>query len=275
MMTAIFALFVLGCGEQLHRGRTAGGIAYEVQGAGPAVVLITGSNLDRRMWAAEADWLKARFTVVRYDLRAHGDSDSAKQPFSHVDDLFDVLDHLRIDTAALVGLSAGSTIALDAAVRAPHRLTRIVLAAPAIGGYSPKDRPAFFEPLVAALQAGDYSRAEEVMLASPLLAVPDSSRALVRAMVTENNRLWTIPRELMRAPAQRAVDHLGEIKMPVLVIVGDQDLAAQREQAEILAQRVSGARLVLVRGGGHLVNLTSATEFKRAVLPFLLVIGLP
>ena len=168
MNPALLALMLLaGSAETLRHGRTPAGIAYDVQGTGPAIVLITGSNLDRRMWAAEAEWLKERFTVIRYDLRAHGQSDSPKQAFSHVADLLDVLDHLKIDTTALIGLSAGSTIALDAAVQAPHRVTRIVLAAPAIGGYVPKERAAFFEPLIAALQAGNYSQAQEVMIASP------------------------------------------------------------------------------------------------------------
>jgi pimeloyl-ACP methyl ester carboxylesterase len=53
-------------------GRTRGGIAYDVQGQGPAVVLITGTNLDRRMWTRESGWLASTRTVVRYDLRAHG-----------------------------------------------------------------------------------------------------------------------------------------------------------------------------------------------------------
>jgi pimeloyl-ACP methyl ester carboxylesterase len=108
-----------------------------------------------------------------------------------------------------------------------------------------------------------------VMIVSPLLDVPESSRAIVRTMVTENNRLWTVPRELMRPPAWLAVDHLEEIKIPVLVIVGEKDLAPQREQADVLARRVTGAQLVVVTGGGHLVNLTSAGEFKSVVLPFL------
>src|SRR5687768_18305012 len=102
--------------QPARAGRTKSGIAYDVQGKGPAVVLLTGSNLDRRMWAREAEWLASTHTVVRYDLRAHGASDTAKAPFSHLDDLVSVLDELDIRAAALIGLSAGSTIALDAAL---------------------------------------------------------------------------------------------------------------------------------------------------------------
>jgi 3-oxoadipate enol-lactonase len=270
MIRVAFALTVLlFVPDSVRTGRTKTGIMYDVQGSGPAVVLITGSNLDRRMWTAEAGWLKSQFTVIRYDLRAHGQSDVPTVPFSHVNDLFEVLDDLRIDRAALIGLSAGSTIALDAVLQAPDRIASIVLVAPGISGYSPKERPAFFAPLIAALQARDYGKAAEVMLASPIFEVPDSARALVRSMVTENDRLWTVPRELMKLPDRPAVERLEEIRAPALVLVGDRDLAAQREQADVLGRRISGAHLLVVPGGGHMLNLTSAAAFRDAVSRFL------
>jgi pimeloyl-ACP methyl ester carboxylesterase len=250
-------------------GRIPGGVSYDVQGKGPVVVLITGSNLDRRMWQAEAKWLKPHYTVVRYDLRAHGQSEAPTVSFSHVDDLLALLDTLAIARATLIGLSAGSTIALDTAIQSPGRVERLVLVAPAISGYVPKERPPFFADLVSALQGRDYTRAQEVMLASPLFEVPAGARALVRAMVTENDRLWTVPRELMRAASPPAVERLESVQAPTLVLVGDRDLPAQREQADILARRIAGARASVVPGGGHMLNLTSPDEFRRAVLEFL------
>ena len=107
------------------------------------------------------------------------------------------------------------------------------------------------------------------MLASPLFDVPDASRALVRSMVTENDRLWTVPRELMKGPARPAAERLDEVRTATLVLVGERDLAAQREQADILGRRISGARLVTLAGGGHMLNLTSAAAFKDAVTGFL------
>src|SRR5437773_8538533 len=153
--------------DPIRTGRTVTGIAYDVQGTGPAVVLITGANLDRRMWDAEAGWLKSQFTVIRYDLRAHGQSDVPRAPFSHVNDLFEVLDELHIDTAALIGLSAGSSIALDAALQSPDRITRLVLTAPGISGYSATERPRVFTPLVPAIEAGEYVKAAEVLPPAP------------------------------------------------------------------------------------------------------------
>jgi pimeloyl-ACP methyl ester carboxylesterase len=253
----------------IRSGKTPSGIAYDVQGSGPAVVLISGSNLDRRMWATEAEWLKRQFTVIRYDLRAHGLSDAPASGFAHADDLLSLLDQLRVERAALVGLSAGSTIALDVALQAPGRITRMVLAAPAIGGYVPRARPAFWGDLIAALQARDFPAAQEVLLASPLFDVPEALRPLVRRLVTENDRLWTVPRELMQAPSRPAADRLTEVTTPTLILVGERDLAAQHEQAEALASRIAGATLVVVPGGGHLLNLTSPDVFRRSVTDFL------
>jgi 3-oxoadipate enol-lactonase len=271
LSAASFVLAIAGVLSQegVRTGRTPTGIAYDVQGRGPAVVLIPGSNLDRRMWSADSEWLKRDFTVIRYDLRAHGQSDLPATPFSHLDDLFSVLDDTRTTSAALIGLSAGSTIALDAALHAPQRITRIVLAAPAIGGYVAKEQPAFFADLIAALQARDFTRAQEVMLASPLFDVPEGSRQLVRTMVTDNGRLWNVPRELIKAPARPAAGRLTEVVTPTLVLVGERDLPAQREQADMIKREVPGATVIVVPAGGHMLNLTSPDAFRNAVFSFL------
>jgi pimeloyl-ACP methyl ester carboxylesterase len=107
------------------------------------------------------------------------------------------------------------------------------------------------------------------MLASPLFQVPDASRTLVRSMVTENDRLWTVPRELMKGPARPAAERLDEVRAATLGLVGERDLAPQREQADVLGRRLSGARLMVVAGGGHMLNLTSAAAFRDAGWEFL------
>jgi pimeloyl-ACP methyl ester carboxylesterase len=258
---------VLAAQSATRAGTTTSGIAYEVRGKGPVVALLTGSNLDRRMWAHEAEWLASDHTVVLYDLRAHGQSDTARAPFSHVGDLFDVLDELKIAKATLIGLSAGSAIALDAALRAPDRVDQLVLVGPAPSGYVARERPAFAGDLMAALQARDYKKAAEVLLATPVFAAPPASQALVRQMVTENDRLWTVSRDLMKAE-RPSVDHLNDVKQPTLVLVGENDVA-QKEPASVLGRGIPGARLVVIPGGGHLLNLTSPAEFEREVRAFL------
>src|SRR5918993_3259234 len=169
----IAATFVSSTAAQsIRAGKTTGGIAYDVQGSGPVVVLLSGSNLDRRMWAYETAWLSKTHTVVRYDLRAHGQSDTATAPFSHLGDLIGLLDELKIAKATLIGLSAGAAIALDAALEIPDRVERIVLSGPAPSGYVPKAPMPFTADVIAALKAADYKKVSEVLLATPVFAAP-------------------------------------------------------------------------------------------------------
>jgi 3-oxoadipate enol-lactonase len=268
MRTVVAALLAAILIQDVRSGKTATGIAYDVRGSGPVIVLLTGSNLDRRMWDREAAWLSKTHTVVRYDLRAHGQSDTVTAPFSMLGDLIDVMDALKIQKATLIGLSAGSTIALDAALAIPDRIERIVLAGPAPSGYVPKVQPPFFADLMAALKAADYAKIPDILLATPVFAAPPEAQPLVRRMVTENDKMWTAKRELMQAP-KPAFDRLESVRVPTLVLIGDKD-EFQREPAELLAARIPGARIVRVPGGGHLLNLTSPAEFQTAVAAFLM-----
>jgi 3-oxoadipate enol-lactonase len=267
ILAIVLAFAVTIAAQTRNSGKTKTGIAYDVQGNGPVVLLITGSNLDRRMWTREVEWLSTTHKVIRYDLRAHGQSDTATAPFSNLEDLLTLLDELEITKATFIGISAGSTIALDLALQEPQRVERMVLAGPAISGYVPKEQPPFTASLIAALQASDYKKAGQVLLDTPVFAAPPESQALVRSMVMENDRLWTVPRELVKPPL-RSVDKLEDVKIPTLVLVGEKD-TLQREQADLLARRVPGARLIVVPGGGHLLNLTSPKEFQVAVSSFL------
>jgi pimeloyl-ACP methyl ester carboxylesterase len=268
VVIAIIATSALSAAQPARAGRTRNGIAYDVQGKGPVVVLITGSNLDRRMWAREAGWLASDHTVVRYDLRAHGASDTATMPFRHVDDLFSLLDEIGVQKATLVGLSAGSVIALDAALAAPSRVDRLVLVGPGVSGFRSGAQLPFAAALVAALQARDYAKAGEVLLGSSVFEVPRESQALVRQMVMENDRLWSIPREMLLQVERPAIDRLNEVTRPTLIMLGELD-RFQREEAELLARRVAGARLVVIPNGGHLLNLTSPEEFRAEVSQFV------
>lgn len=249
--------------------RAANGLAYDRAGSGPAVVFIHGAFLDRRLWNREFEALKPRATVIRYDQRGHGESTLPTEPFSHVDDLVRLLDELKIERATLVGLSSGAQIAVDAALTAPKRVERLVLVAGGFSGYVPKETPPFAADLMAAMKAGDFPKAIEVMLGSSIYFAPPGSRGLVRSMVSGNEKLFKFDPRIVRRPEVPAIKRLGQIKAPTLILVGDEDTASIRDQADILAARVPGARLVPIKGGNHLLNLTSPEEFGRHLQAFL------
>lgn len=249
---------------------SATGLAYDLVGSGePLVVLIHGSNLDRRMWDGEVTWLKKEAQVLRYDLRGQGASTYPEEPFSNHADLLDLLDEIGADEVTLIGLSSAAQVALDVALEAPHRVERMVLVSPSLRGYLPDEMPAFFSDLSAALQAQDFKRANEVLLTSSIMSVPLAFKEHVRTMVEENSRLWTIPFSRVEQVSPPALERLEQIQIPTLVLLGEDDLEAIQAQGQLLEGRLINAGLVEIPGGGHLLNMTSPKAFQKAVNTFL------
>ena len=93
---------------------------YEIIGAGPTIVLISGGGLlDHRLWNPQTAGFADGHRVVRYDIRGIGRSTRPDAPFSHSDDLAQLLAALEAAPADIVGLSFGAAIAIDLALDHP------------------------------------------------------------------------------------------------------------------------------------------------------------
>jgi pimeloyl-ACP methyl ester carboxylesterase len=249
-------------------GRSAAGLFYEARGAGEALVFVHGFSLDRRMWEGQMAAFSSSYRVVRYDLRGHGDSAGIEGRYTGYEDLRSVLDALGIGRATLVGLSAGSELAINFAITYPNRVARLVLTAPGLGGYRGARLP-WLQPVLDAAAGGDADTAARLWLKTPLMALIDRNAApTVAAMVMRNARLWTATRtEQPLSPP--AIVRLSAITCPVLVVVGDQDQPHIHDIAKVIVKGVTGATLTVIQRAGHLVNLDTPAEFNAAVAAFL------
>ena len=267
----VLLLIPAAAGAQTRTGTTPTGLYYEVSGAGDPVVLIHAFSVDRRMWAPQIAALERRFRVIRYDLRGHGNSAAPSEPYSPHDDLRSVLDALGIGRATLVGLSAGSTLAIDFAIAYPDRVRKLVLASPGLNGHVPSPPLTWTQPVFQAAGRGDTEDAAKLWAATPIMAVysDPAAAATVKALVMSNLRLWTFRTNPARPLTPPAITRLAEIRSPTLVVLGDKDLPHIKEIAGLLARGVGGARLVTIPGAGHIVNLDAADAFNRSVLAFL------
>src|SRR4029077_17822278 len=129
-------------------GRTAGGIAYDDEGAGEPVVLMHAGVADRRMWAPIVPAPPARRRVIRPDARGFGESLAPTGAWSHHGDLLALLDELGITRAHLVGASIGAGIVTEAALARPTIARSLFLGAP--GGPLFGEAPAELRPIWAA-----------------------------------------------------------------------------------------------------------------------------
>jgi 3-oxoadipate enol-lactonase len=270
IIAAVFLLFAVPSFGQPASGTTASGLFYEVSGAGDPIVLIHAFSVDRRMWEPQIATFDGRFRVVRYDLRGHGRSAAPAGPYTGYGDLKDVLDALGIQRAALVGLSAGSEVAINFALTNPDRVSRLVLASSGLGGYRLPPLP-WADATFKAAAGGDAHAAARLWAQTPIMAVRknESARDTVRSLVGDNWRLWTF-RRTEQPLMPPAITRLAEIKAPVLVLTGGEDLSYITDIAALIAKSVASGRHVVIPGAGHIVNLDAPAEFNEAMSVFLI-----
>ena len=251
---------------------------FEEAGAGPAVVLIHGFTLDTRMWDDQFLPLAVNHRVVRYDLRGFGKSAvPTGERYSHVADLRALLDHLHIEQATLVGLSKGGGVALDFALAHPQRVLGVALIDSILGGFAwSAAGKARDEAVWVAARAGGIAAAKASWLAHPLFAPAMRQPAVAArlAQIIDDYSGWHFfnddPEERMRPPAATRLD---ELTVPVLVLVGDQDLPDFVEIAAIIGAQVPQSRTLVLPGAGHMANMEAPAAVTHALLDFLA--GLP
>ena len=104
-------------------------------GLGAPVVLVHPGVGDSRIWEPVMSRLGARYRVIRYDARGHGESPPATAPYTLLTDLVAVLDQLDVPSAVFVGCSQGGTSSIDLALSQPSRVSALVLVSPGLTGY--------------------------------------------------------------------------------------------------------------------------------------------
>jgi pimeloyl-ACP methyl ester carboxylesterase len=249
-----------------------GELTYHRRGEGPPVVLLHAGGLGSAMWDRQFDLLTRDHTVVRYDARGHGESSPVTGPYSHHEDLRDLLDGLGLDRPALVGLSLGARTAIDFAVAHPDRVADLVLVGPGVSGMKFED-PFILDQLTRIRAATTVDEVAECVLRmwvdgphrSPDEVDP-AVRELCRVLTVHavsSGVFTTMPDEV------HAVDRLGELTARTLVVVGDLDSSDIRAVADLVLASAPRAEEVVVEGAAHLVNLDRPDEFDRALLRFL------
>ncbi len=251
----------------------AGTIYYEVQGKGPAIVLLHGGFGDCRMWNGQFDALAENHQVVRYDQPGFGQSSKPEAAYSPVSVLLLLLDHLGIHKAYLIGNSMGGTLAIDFTLLHPDRIAGIVVVGSGPDGYPiPKEDQDKMNAVFSTAAQKGLPAAVELWLTNPMVAVAMSNagtKELLSKMVNDNSSIFLMrfwPIEKMEPPGMR---RLQEIKTPTLIIVGEKDTPLIRELAGAAASGISGAKQIVIQDADHLPQMERPAEFNKAVLDFL------
>jgi 3-oxoadipate enol-lactonase len=241
-------------------------LAVSVAGEGSFVLFLHGIRGNRCNWAAQLEAFSKGYRAAAWDARGYGESDDhpGALHFEYFSgDVLRVLEHFGAKQAHLVGLSMGGRIARNVALRYPERLKSLSLVSTTPG----------FD----AMTTDDVRRFVTERRSAP---TPESVRRLLgsRAEPGAFEALWesvrTIREESYRKTLEASVAQdrgapIENIRVPTLVVSGDEDTVYPEAQARELARRIPGAQLAMIQGAGHLPNLEQPQRFNKIVMDFI------
>ena len=252
-------------------------LAIAEDGEGPPLLFVHGYCCDQDLWHEQVTICSRSFRCVVYDLRGHGGSSSPPTGYgiqNHVEDLLRVMDTLSIRQAHLVGLSMGGGIALSAALNHPDRVESLVLVSSTVGGLPWEESMwNYFRDFEStARDIGVQQAVDRVWMAGPLFSGVRRYPALVqrlRAMAERFTGANIFDKARYPRPPVPDCDRLSDVHCPTLVVRGKQETPEFTRRAQILATEIPGARLEVVPGAAHFVNLESPVQFHRVLFQFL------
>jgi 3-oxoadipate enol-lactonase len=240
-------------------------IAVASAGRGPLVLFLHGIGGNRHSWTRQVAFFSDGFTAAAWDARGYGDSEDYEGPLDFsalTSDLLRVLDHFKAEKANLVGLSMGGRIARNFALAHPERLSSLVLAntSPGFDTLSPEQVRKFVEER--------RNRTPESMRRM-LGSKADKGAFDVLLKAFHALRKESFVKTLEASVAQDRAAPIEKIRVPTLVITGDEDPVYPPALQRRMAERIPGARFVEFQGCGHLSNLEQPELFNDEVLRFL------
>jgi 3-oxoadipate enol-lactonase len=257
---------------------TSTSLAHDDRGSGPALVFVHGHPFSRRMWAPQLDSLSDAFRVIAPDLPGYGESPprgSIVTMRELADAVVELLDALDVDHATVVGLSMGGLVAMELGLGNPDRVDGLVLAATTAAPVTKEEAETRRRTADQIEAAGILDHALE--MAGRLFGpVARRDPELVGPVLTM--MLGTSPAggaaalrgRTERPPYDRL---LGELRVPALVIAGDQDAYSTDAITNQLVASLPEPDVLRLAGVGHLPNLEAQTEFDAAVRAFAVRVG--
>lgn len=247
---------------------------YEVSGTGSPLVLVSGgSGMDLRQWAIIAPSLAENFQVIAWDPRGIGKSDNPTTRYSDYDDLEELLNHLGIERAGVIGLSSAGGLVLEFAVLKPNRVRGVVASAPFVPGYRfSQSMQARVDRFGQAAQQGREAFLSSMLDDEYFIPAPldPSIRKNARQIMGENfDKRAGFDPLLTIAVEPPLIEQLSRITLPVLLVAGELDHPDVLLRNDFLADKIPSSDTLLVDQAGHNIPLENPDGFLDAIGPFL------
>lgn len=263
-------------------------VRYRMAGSGPVLLLVHGMAGSSATWQPVMERLGQNFTVVVPDLPGHGKSDKPRGDYSlgaYASFLRDLLDHLELDAATVVGQSLGGGITMQFAYQYPERCERLVLVGS--GGLGDEVSgllralafpgveyvlPAAFVPVIGDIVNGFTNLVGKIGLRpSPEVVQMWAAYSSLTDPETRTAFLQTL-RSVVDHRGQRvsAMDKLYlAAQIPTLIAWGDNDRIIPVQHAYDAHEAIAGSRLEIFEGSGHFLHAEEPERFARLLQDFV------
>lgn len=248
-------------------------IGYVEAGGGAAtpIVYLHGVGSDKSVWRPQLEHFGRTRRAIAFDYPGYGDSDPAPEGTTRDDyasAIISAMHELGIDRAHICGLSLGGVVTIAMHHRDRDRCASLILAD--TFAVHPNG-PAIYERSIEGsrdLRATAEARVD-LLLAQP--ADLELRRGVMETMARIAPGAYRIGAEAVWLADQR--DRVTEIRVPTLVIVGDQDRVTPPDLSNELVDLIITARLEVIPGAGHLANIEKPSLFNGIVEEFIRKLG--
>ena len=246
---------------------------YTVEGEGPWVTLAHSLASDLSLLEAQAVVLAPHFRVLRLDLRGHGKSSAPPPPYSMAglaEDVQRLFDKLGVKETAWLGVSLGGMIGLTHALHHPGVITRMVLG-DTTSGYPQAAHGGWRDRIGMVRQRGTAAVVDGTLARWFTRDFP--------AREPDEAKRWAAV--IAATPADGFIGcceaiigyditaELAKIRMPTLVLVGEEDQATPPAMAQALASGIQGAEYRAIPSAAHQANIEQPAMFNEAMEAFL------
>ena len=260
---------------RLTAEQTPAGTSYLATGQGQPVVLIHGVGLNKEMWGGQIVGLATQYRVIAYDMLGHGASprpDSGSGLLGYADQLLELLEHLQLPQATVIGFSMGGLVARAFALHYPQHLQGLVVLN-SVFNRSAEQRAGVIARTSQAAEHGPDANAEAALsrwFSREYQAANPAQIAAIRQTLAGNDpQGYLTTYELFATQDMYRVDDLGSITAPTLIATGELDPGSTPQMAEQLAQRIPGARVVVLAEQRHMMPVESPRLVNQMLLEFL------
>lgn len=252
-------------------------LSYNDEGpeGAPIIIFIHGFPLNKSMWDKQVKALKDNYRVIAYDIRGHGNSEVGTVNFSidlFVNDLLSFMDTLEIEKTILCGLSMGGYIALNAVENHPERFNALVLSDTNCTADTSEAKEKRMNTIESIKENGLDKFANDLII--NLFAAESFKKNSEEIPVVKEMIVKTTTQSLFKslhalAGRKETCSKLTEIKVPVLILVGEEDKITPPEVASALQEKIKDSQLSIIEHAGHLSNMENEDEFNNQLMKFI------